>query len=101
MCIWARVQEINFLQNQVPIFTEVRKKWDDKVWPKMTLTPGQQMACPEMAWVPKDVSFFNSHDMDGWFEQTYKLVGTLTLAGHPIALGCCGIPTPRAALAIS
>ena len=53
---------------------------------KMTLTPGQQVACPEMAWVPKDVSFSNSHGMDGWFEQTYKLVGTLTLDGHPIAL---------------
>ena len=52
----------------------------------MTLTPGQQVACPEMAWVPTDVSFFNSHGMDGWFEQTYKLVGTLTLDGHPIAL---------------
>ena len=39
-----------------------------------------------MAWVPKDVRFSNSHGMDGWFEQTYKLVGTLTLDAHPIAL---------------
>ena len=39
-----------------------------------------------MACVPKDVSFFNSHGMDGWFQQTYKLVGTLTLDGYPIAL---------------
>ena len=52
----------------------------------MTFTPGQHVACPAMAWVPKDVTFFNSHGMDGWFEQTYKLVGTLTLDGHPITL---------------
>ena len=44
------------------------------------------MACPEMAWVPKHVSPFNSHGMVGWFEQTHKLVGTLTLDGQPIAL---------------
>ena len=36
MCISALVQVINFMQNQVPIFREVRKKWDDKVWPEMT-----------------------------------------------------------------
>ena len=75
MCIWALVQEIKFMQNQGPIVREVRKQWDNKVWPKMTLTPGQQVACPEMAWELKDVSFFNSHGMDGWFEQTHKLVG--------------------------
>ena len=40
-----------------------------------------------MAWVPTDVIFFDSNGMDGWFQQTYKLVGTLTLAGQPIALG--------------
>ena len=49
MCMWALVQEITFMQNQVPIFREVRKQWDNEVWPKMTLTPGQQVACPEMA----------------------------------------------------
>ena len=86
MCIWALVQEITFMQNQVPIFREVRKQWDNKVWPKMTLTPSQQVAYLEVAWVPKDVSFFNSHGMDGWFEQTYKLVGSLTLDDHPITL---------------
>ena len=56
------------------------------MWPKMTLTPGQQTACSELAWVPCDVSFLNLHGMDGLFEQTCKLVGTLTIAGHPIAL---------------
>ena len=86
MCIWALVQEIIFMQNEVPIFREVRKQWDNKVWPKMTLTPGQQVACPEVAWVPTDVSFSNSHGMDGWLEQTYKLLGTPTLDGHLIAL---------------
>ena len=86
MCIRAVVQEITFMQNQVPILRKVRKQWDNEVWPKMTLTPGQQVACSEMAWVPKEVSFSNSHGMDGWFEQTYKLVGTLTLDGHAIAL---------------
>ena len=40
----------------------------------------------EIAWVPNDVSFFNSHGMDGWFQQTCKLVGTMILAGQPIAL---------------
>ena len=103
MCIWALVQEINFMQNQVTVFAEVHKMWDDKVWPKMTLTPGQQMACPELACVPSDVSSFNSHGMDSWCEQTYKLVGTLTLAGHPIALRAMMLwdSPPRAALAIS
>ena len=39
-----------------------------------------------MAWEPKDVSFSDSHGMDCCFEQTHRLVGTLTLDGHPIAL---------------
>ena len=65
MCLRALVQEITFMQNQVPIFRKVGKQRGHKVWSKMTLTPGQQVACPEMAWVPKDVSFFNSHGMDG------------------------------------
>ena len=57
MCIRALVQEITFMQNQVPIFCEVRKQWGNKVWPKMTSTPGQQVACSEMALVPKGFSF--------------------------------------------
>ena len=80
------MQEINFMQNQVPIFKGVQKNLHDKVWPEMTLTPGQEVACPTVTWVPTDVSFFNTNGMDGWFEQTYKVVGTLTLAGQPIAL---------------
>ena len=86
MCIRALVQEITFMQNQVPIFSKVRKQWDNKVWPKMTFTPGQQVARPEMAWVPKDVGCFNSHGMDGWVEQTYRLLGSLTLDFQPVVL---------------
>ena len=86
MCIWGVVLEINFMQNRVPIFGEVREKWDDQVWPEVTLTPGRQMAFPTVAWVPTDVRFFNSNGMACCLEQTYKLVGTLTLAGQPIAL---------------
>ena len=36
MRIWALVQEITFMQNQVPVYREVHKQWDNKVWPKMT-----------------------------------------------------------------
>ena len=46
ICIWALVQKITFMQNQVPVFREVRKQWDNK-----------------------DVSVLNSHGMDGWFER--------------------------------
>ena len=46
MCIGALIQEITFMQNQVPIFREVRKQWDNKVWPKMTLAPASKWPVP-------------------------------------------------------
>ena len=60
MCIWALVLEITFMQNQVPIFREVRKPWDNKVWPKMTLTQASKWPVPRWHGYPR-MSVFSIH----------------------------------------
>ena len=86
MCIWALVQEINFVENPGPLFEKLLLGWDRRTLPEISLKPGPTLTFPKVAWVPKDTHTFNRTGMSGWFEPAWKLVGTLFVQGVHIEL---------------
>ena len=47
--------------------------------PPISLRPRPTLTFPKIAWVPRDTSLFNREGMGGWFDQSYKLVGSLSV----------------------
>ena len=86
MCLWALVPEITFLNNPQGLFDEVTRRWDVTQHPPISLRPGPTLTFPKIAWVPRDTSLFNREGMGGWFDQSYKLVGSLGIDGIAVAL---------------
>ena len=86
MCIWALVQEIEFVENPGPLFEKLLLGWDRRTLPEISLKPGPTVTFPKVAWVPKDTHTFNRMGMFGWFEPAWKLVGALFVQGVHIEL---------------
>ena len=78
MCLWALVQEIQFIESPQDVFKQVVQSWPS-AYPPITLTPSPTLMFPHFASVPKNTNYFNESGMAGWFDQDYKLLGTLQL----------------------
>ena len=76
MCICALVQKVAFVENLTPLLERLLLGWDRRTLPDIALKPSPTLTFPKMARVPKDTHTFNSANMSGWFEPSWKHVGT-------------------------
>ena len=86
MCIWALIQEINFMESPSRVFERVLVNWDRKVLLSIALKPGLVLTFLAAAWVPRDTQLFNASGMQGWFEPSWKHVGSLCVDGVSVEL---------------
>ena len=86
MYLLGLMQEINFIESPSPILDRVLLGWDKQCFCEIGLKPGPVLTFPSVAWVPKDTQVFNTSGMGGWFEPSWKHVGSLCVDSITIEL---------------